>query len=154
MIWFLARHGAFLVLVAVLGCLLWTAIYLALLAWAVVTGGGIGGPLAWPAGILAVLLACVAFGLGVTVPACGAAAFLRWRCGWPRMAEIPLSFLAGALLWLGWASLFKGGVVPPLEFAVSLLWMPLPLGAWWWLTEGPGALWDAFRRWKAGRSAD
>jgi hypothetical protein len=27
------------------------------------------------------------------------------------------------------------------------IYLSIPLGAYWWLTEGPGALFDAFRRW-------
>lgn len=151
MLLFLAKHGVFLVLVTLLGLLLWTAVYFALLAWAMLTGGGIGGPLAWPAGLIAVLLVCPAFGLGVAMPACAAARFLGWRFGWPRLAGIPLSFAVACGLWSGWAFLLKGGTPEPMEWGVPLLWMPLPLGLWWWFTEGPGALWDAWRRWFAKR---
>ena len=148
-LWFLAKHGMFLMLAAVAACLVWTALYFALLLWAVITDSGVGGPLAWPAGLVACVLGCAAFGLGVAIPACAVAAILRSRLRWPRMVEIPISFLAAFALWFGWACVFHGGLPEPLDFSISLLWLPLPLGTWWWLTEGPGAMWDALRRWKA-----
>lgn len=150
-LWFLAKHGMFLVVTIFVACVVWTVVYLGLLLWAVATDAGIGGPLAWPAGIVACILGCAAFGIGVAIPSCAAAALLRWKFRFPRMVEIPLSCLTACVLWFGWACAFHGGLPRPLEFFVSLLWMPLPLGAWWWLTEGAGAVWDSVRRWKAGR---
>jgi len=28
-----------------------------------------------------------------------------------------------------------------------VIYLSVPLGVYWWLTEGPGALFDSFRRW-------
>jgi hypothetical protein len=31
------------------------------------------------------------------------------------------------------------------------MFLSVPLGVYWWITEGPGAVFEAFRRWRARR---
>jgi len=33
------------------------------------------------------------------------------------------------------------------------MFLSIPLGIYWWITEGPGAIFDAFRRWFRHRRA-
>jgi len=56
-----------------------------------------------------------------------------------------LTFVARHLLFVVFA-MFAGTVLK--NFAMFL---SIPLGIYWWLTEGPGAVFDAFRRWLRSR---
>ena len=100
---FAARHFVAMFVVVAGACILWTVAYFALLLWAVLSGGGVGGPLAFPVGLLLVL---VASALAVVVLLMPSAALAERMARWlqlPILAQIPLSvgFLAALCLSAG-----------------------------------------------------
>lgn len=141
----------------VAGCALWTVAYFLLLVVAVIGGHGIGGPLAYPAGLIAVIGCCAVLGWGVFAPASAAGAIFCVVFKLPRLAAIPIvtvaAFVLSYLLYGGYIMMVTTHPMPSTwiilkDFAIFL---SVPLGSYWWLTEGPGALFDAFRRWARGR---
>jgi hypothetical protein len=154
---FLARHFLFVAFAMVAGCIVWTLAYSVLLAIAVVTRQGVGGPLAFPVGIIAVLAACGFLGWGIFAPASAiGAAFCRvFRL--PRIAAIPIVTVAAFLLTyaIHWAyiEIVTTHSMPSMLTVLKnfAIYLSIPLGAYWWLTEGPGALFDVFRRWMGRR---
>jgi hypothetical protein len=131
---FVLRHALAVPLAIAAGCVLWTAAYVLLLLWAVVFGGGLGGPLAYPAGIFAVVVGGALIGWGIFAPACAVGALFCGVTGWPRFAAFPVVFIGGILF--GYMILRN-----------HALFLAVPLGVYWWATEGPGAACDALRRW-------
>lgn len=131
---FAIRHALATPLAIVAGCLLWTLAYFILLLCAVIFGQGLGGPLAYPAGIIAVVVGGLVIGWGIFAPACAVGALFCGITGWSRFAAIPVVFVSGFLL----------SYVLVQNYALVLA---LPLGIYWWATEGPGAVFEAFRRW-------
>jgi len=119
----------------VLGWTGWTLLYGVLLLFALFTGGGIGGPLAYPAGMIAIGLAGVGIGWGMFAPACGVGAWVCTRLRWPGIAAIPIVFLVFALLF----AVVCRGVTGAVSLK-ALAFLSFPLGAYWWLTEGPGLI--------------
>jgi hypothetical protein len=150
---FVSRHFLFVVFAMVAGCALWTIAYFALLLIAVVTNQGPGGPLAYPAGILAVLVVCVLVGWGIFAPASAVGIIFCRLFRLPRLAAIPVVWLAA--LWLYSALRGSGPNHSILPDATALqnfgFFLSLPLGIYWWLTEGPGALFDTLHRWLSQR---
>lgn len=153
MLTFIARHFLFVAFAMVAGCVLWVVTYFLLLAIAIIGNQGIGGPLALPAGLLAVIVACIFLGWGVFAPASAIGAIFCSLLKLPRLAAIPIVTVAAFVLtyffywvyleWLTTHSMPSGWSILK-KFA---LFLSVPLGAYWWLTEGPGAIFDAFRRW-------
>ena len=150
---FAIRHALASPLAVVAGCLLWTAVYVILLLCAVISGQGLGGPLAYPAGIIAVVAGGLVIGWGIFAPACAAGALFCGITGLTRFASIPVVFASGFLFsWLiCWA--FPSDPMPPFLkiLAGYAAFLSVPLGVYWWVTEGPGAIFVAFRRWRAKR---
>ena len=150
---FLARHFLFVAFAMIAGCVVWTIAYFVLLGIAVVTNQGVGGPLAFPAGILAVLAACGFLGWGVFAPASAVgAAFCRvFRL--PRISAIPVvtvaAFLLSYVIYWAYIEVVTTHSMPSMLTVLKnfAIYLSIPLGAYWWLTEGPGALFDGFRRW-------
>jgi hypothetical protein len=75
----------------------------------------------------------------------------------PRIAAIPIvtgaAILPSYAVYWAYIEMVTTHSMPSMltllkNFAVYL---SIPLGAYWWLTEGPGALFDAFRRWLGRR---
>lgn len=149
---FLARHVFFVVFCILTACLLWTLLYSILLVLSLCAGQGPGGPLAYPGGLIAIVLACAVFGWGIAAPASAAGALLCAVLRLPRLAAIPLvftsAFALSCLLWWLWTEIATTRSMPRLGQAARffLLYLSIPLGVYWWLTEGPGALFDALRR--------
>lgn len=148
----LLRHLLFVPLVILVGCMLWTIVYLILLVAAMIWGGGLGGPFAYPAGIVAIVLTVLPVGWGICAPATLVGAAVCKTFGWPRLAAIPVVFLFGFGLFCGlsWAYIewFTTQSMPRFGELVKnyVIFLSLPLGVYWWLTEGPGALFDVGRR--------
>ena len=148
---FLARHFLFVLVAMVAGCVLWTVAYFLLLVVAVIGGHGIGGPLAYPAGLVAVIASCVFLGWGVFAPASAVGAIFCAVFKLPRLAAIPVvtvaAFVLSYLLYGGYIKLVTTHSMPPAWIILRnfAIFLSVPLGAYWWLTEGPGALFDAFR---------
>ncbi|MCP5541079.1 MAG: hypothetical protein H7A52_13130 [Akkermansiaceae bacterium] len=150
---FLARHFLFVAFAMVACCIAWTIAYFVLLVVAVVTNQGVGGPLAFPAGIIAVLAACGFLGWGVFAPASAIGAVFCGVFRLPRIAAIPVvtvaAFLFSYLIYWAYIEMVTTHSMPPMLTVLKnfTIYLTIPLGAYWWLTEGPGALFDSFRRW-------
>lgn len=150
---FLTRHFLFVAFAMVAGCIAWTIAYLVLLVVAVVTNQGVGGPLAFPAGIIAVLAACGVLGWGVFTPASAIGAVFCRVFRLPHIAAIPVVTVAASLLSYGLYRAYIGMVtthsMPTMLTVLKnfAIYLSIPLGAYWWLTEGTGALCDGFQRW-------
>jgi hypothetical protein len=157
---FLARHLIAVALAAVVACALWTITYIGLFAWAMITNGGIGGPLAYPAGLLFVFVSCLIVGFGIFAPACGFGLVLTTCLRLPRLAAIPFVFLAAVLLsylaYYGFIELLTTHSMPPIWTVCSnfVIYLSIPLGIYWWLTDGPGAIIDLIRRRFSARPAN
>lgn len=147
---FAIRHALAVPLAIVAGCLLWTVAYVILLLVAVVSGQGLGGPLAYPGGIFAVVAGGLVIGWGIFAPACAAGALFCGITGLTRFAAIPVVFASGFLFGglIYWA--FSSDPMPPFLkiLAGYAVFLSVPLGVYWWVTEGPGAVFEAFRRWR------
>jgi hypothetical protein len=153
---FAARHLLAVCLATFLACFAWTISYAILLLLAILGNDGVGSPVAYPGGLLLIVGICLFWGLGVFAPASAIGACL---CRWlalPRLAAIPIVFAAAFLLVLlhqalFW-SVFKALLIqqdrPGLgaSFANFLLYASLPLGIYWWTTEGPGAVFELLMR--------
>jgi len=154
---FAIRHALASPLAIVAGCLLWTVAYLILLLLAVIFGQGLGGPLAYPAGIIAVVVGGLVIGWGIFAPACAVGALFCGITGWSRFAAIPVVFVSGFLFsyLIYWAFIAWVTTSPMPSFRLILgnyaMFLSVLLGVYWWITEGPGAIFDAFRRWRARR---
>lgn len=154
---FVIRHALAVPLAIVAGCVLWTAAYVLLLLWAMVASEGLGGPLAYPAGIVAVVVGGALIGWGIFAPACAAGALFCSLLRISRFAAIPVVFVVGFLVsyLICWA--YNGWITtsPMPSFgtigASYAMFLSVPLGAYWWITEGPGAIYVAFRRWREKR---
>lgn len=113
------------------------ASYFALLAWAVIAGEGLGGPLAFPVMVLFALVASVVSVLLVLLPT---TALTEWICvkrGVHRLWQIPVAtlllagyvFSAALVAGVAWeSSVHRAASLAGILFA-SLL---VPLGAYWW----------------------
>lgn len=150
---FAIRHVLAVPIAIVVGCLLWTVAYFVLLLVAVILGDGLGGPLAYPAELVAVVVAGVFIGWGIFAPACAVGAVFCGVFRLPRLAAIPVVFIAAFLFsyLMYWAYIEWITTSPMPAFWLIVgnysLFLSIPLGAYWWATEGPGAIYDAFRRW-------
>ena len=151
---FILRHALALPVAVVLGCALWTIVYLLLLLAAILTDEGLGGPLAYPAGLAAVavtvFLAWCAF-----VPACALGNLSCAIFKLPRLAAIPFVSIAGYMLCLVVVWIHVGDFQSSLgrSLFVHAVFLSLPLGVYWWLTEGPAAIYDIWRRWRKGKTS-
>ena len=153
---FLLRHFLFVTFTMIAGCIAWTIAYLVLLFIAVVTNQGSGGPLAFPAGIIAVLATCGFLGLGIFAPASAIGEVFCRVFRLPRVVAIPVVTVAAFLLSYVTYWVYNGDTVHTMSSLLTVLknfviYLSIPLGAYWWLTEGPGALFDSFRRWVGRR---
>ena len=150
---FLARHILFVAFAMIAGCIGWTIAYFVLLAIAVVTNQGVGSPLAFPAGIIAVLAVGGILGWGVFAPAAAFGAVFCRVFRLPRIAAIPVVTVVAILLsyamYWAYIEMVTTHSMPSMLTVLKnfAIYLSIPLGAYWWLTEGPGALFDAFRRW-------
>ncbi|QTN31091.1 hypothetical protein HZ994_01705 [Akkermansiaceae bacterium] len=149
---FAARHFLVVVLAVAALCILWTLIYFGLLILSIFMGGGLGSPLTYPAGLLGILLGCMVIGWGVFAPASGLGAVFCRLFKLPKFAAIPFVVLVAfalshCLFWF-FVSQMTTHPMPPTWIILEkfCLFLTIPLGAYWWITEGPGAILDAIRR--------
>lgn len=148
---FLFRHAIAFVAGVVLVCALWTIAYFALLLYAMATGGGLGGPLAYPAGLLMLPVLWMIIDFGIFMPSCAAGSAICGLLRWPRLAAIPFVILTAiGLCFLMVSLLARNSDMPGLGVWETMLFSalipPLPLGLYWWLTEGPGAILQLLRK--------
>lgn len=141
---FLARHLLFVLFAMAAGCILWTILYVVLLSIAVISNQGVGGPLAFPAGIATIVIACASIGWCIFAPAAAAGALFRGLLGFPRIAAIPVVFVAAFVLsyLLYWAFIERLTTHPmPSVWTVLKnfgIYLSLPLGAYLVADRGSG----------------
>ncbi|MEI8107162.1 MAG: hypothetical protein WCI46_05035 [Verrucomicrobiota bacterium] len=150
---FVTRHLLIVSMAIITGCILWTIAYVVLLIVAATLNEGLGGPIAYPAGIITIIVAGISIGWGVFAPACAIGSVFGRIFGLPRIAAIPVVFGSAFVLsyLLYWAFIKEMTTHPMPSMWVVLknhtVFLSMPLGAYWWVTEGPGTLFDLFRRW-------
>ncbi len=144
-------------LALVVGCVCWTLIYFLLMLIAIIGNYGIGSPIAYPAGIFLIATPCVLIGWGIFTPAAAIGRIFTWFLRLPRIAAIPVVFISAFTLshlvcW-AWIELATTQAMPSSWVILKKfsLFLSIPLGIYWWLTEGPGAIYDAVRRWIRNR---
>jgi hypothetical protein len=139
------------------GCVLLALAYFLLLAIALIGDQGLGGPLALPAGLIAVTVACVVIGMGIFAPASAIGAVFCAVFKLPRLAAIPVvtvaAFSLSYLVYWGHFGRFAVDFMPDAFVVLGkfTVFLAIPLGIYWWLTEGTGAVFDALLRWIRGR---
>jgi len=111
--------------------------YFGLLAWAVVAGADLGGPLALPFMLLLAVLLCAVLLVGFLQPATVLAEFTRSRLRLHRIAEIPLASLISLVpcalsAWCLRACEWTSADFVELWLVLWLL-VALPLGFYWWV---------------------
>ncbi|MDP4626194.1 MAG: hypothetical protein NWT08_13785 [Akkermansiaceae bacterium] len=154
---FAARHFLAVCLAIVIGCVIWTVGYFLLLVFAICFNEGLGSPLTYPAGLLGIGLVCSVIGWGIFTPAAGLGRIFCRLTQWPLLTAIPVVFTSALLLSYCFYQIFIAAVTTSTMPSVWLvlknftLFLSVPLGAYWWLTEGTSALYDAFLRWMAIR---
>lgn len=150
---FAARHLLIVPVAIIAGCVLWTMIYVILLLVAIIFNQGVGGPLAYPAGIIAILVTSIVIGWGIFAPASAIGAIACALLKLPRLAAIPIvtaaAFGLSYLLYWGYIELVTTHSMPSAAVVLKnfAMFLSIPLGVYWWITEGPGAIFDACRRW-------
>jgi hypothetical protein len=128
----------------------WTAIYLFLLLWALIAGEGIGSPVLYPLGLLAIFILHSIATLLVFLPATLLAELLCHKKQLPKLSGgIPLAFafflieiaLCGYLL-----SISSSPEAPTTPEAILglLLTLAIPMGFYWWASQFPSLLRVAF----------
>lgn len=149
---FCARHSLALFVTVGAACILWTILYFTLLLWAMLSSGGIGGPLAYPVGLLLVFVAATAGTLILLLPATALAEWIAYWRGFPILAQIPVSVFFLALICLAMSGLaqllghplFGRALFPGFVFLfVAHL---LPLGVYWWTAQSGPLLLSLVRR--------
>lgn len=152
------RHGVASLATIVAACVIWTVTYVALLLWAMVSDGGLGGPLAYPAGLVFVALAASVACLLLFFPATASAEWICQSRRLPVLAQIPVSVavLAALCLAVGILAGTSTAAVPFGKsaggfsgwlFALSLL----PVGFYWWVAQAAPLLRSAVSHLRASR---
>lgn len=151
---FCARHLFALIVTIAVPCALWTVVYIMMLVWAVLAGGGVGGPLVYPLGLLFLMAAGTAASLFLLFPATVMAEWYAWRRGLPALAQIPISVvilaaiclaIAATSIALGWRPpLYSGSA----DFVFSFLALLLLLGVFWWAAQSGPVLLSLLQRFR------
>lgn len=150
---FALRHLLIVPVAIVAGCIVWTIIYVILLLAAIIFNQGLGGPLAYPAGIIGIVVPTIVIGWGIFAPASAVGAIFCGLLKLPRLAAIPVvtaaAFGLSFLLYWGYIEIVTNDSMPSMAVVLKnfVMFLSIPLGIYWWITEGPGAIFDAFRRW-------
>jgi hypothetical protein len=135
------RHFAASFAVIAAACLLWTLAYAGLLGWAILSGGGLGGPLAYPGGLIVVGVAAAITSATLLFPATVAAELLTRRFPLRFLAQVAVAVavlaalsIAFSPLLVAWRGLASARVftVAAWIFGLSLV----PLGIYWWALLG------------------
>ncbi|MCW8129974.1 MAG: hypothetical protein KIS92_06430 [Planctomycetota bacterium] len=118
-------------------------LYFALLAFAILFGGGLGGPLALPFMMLSGGLAAVAGCCAAFFPATACAEFFRRRLALPWFCEMPLASVLSLFAALAIAQCFAAGTSTAAFVGHVFAWwlvLAVPLGFYWWTTQAVDAL--------------
>jgi hypothetical protein len=138
---FCVRHLLALLVTVALPCVLWTVVYFALLLWAVLTGGGVGGPLAYPVGLLFLFASATISSLVLLFPSTALAAWFSRRCALPVLAQIPISVTVLAVLCFTAVAVAGAAGRQPfcrdlsVSFGILFAVHLLPLGLYWWIAQ-------------------
>ncbi len=134
--------------------------YFGLLAWAVLAGDGIGGPLAFPVMMILAFVVGFAMTAFVIFPVTVATAVLcELVLKWHRVAQIPIAValcLAEVLAIALVIALSSGGDVADALAAGGVVGFLLlvPLGVYWWVLQlVDGLRWAAHALWRRIRRA-
>jgi hypothetical protein len=141
---FYVRHFLALGVTVAAPCVLWTIFYIGMLFWAIVSGGGIGSPIAYPIGLLILAVGAFVFGLTLLFPSTVFAEWIVRRRSLPLLAQIPISVLTLGVLCFAAVGIamatksettFRGICV---GFGTLFGALLLPLGLYWWTAQsGP-----------------
>jgi hypothetical protein len=149
---FAAKHAVASAVVTA-GIVTLTAVsYIALLAWAALTGGGLGGPLALPFLVLFAFVAAIAAAALILFPA---TALAEWICARREMGvgwQIPVSvacMAACVVAAAGVMSALRGTSLHGTASAAGILFVVLlvPLGVYWWSMQSTDWLLRHGERW-------
>jgi hypothetical protein len=154
---FAAKHAvasAFLVAGIVT---LTASVYVALLMWAAVTGGGLGGPLTLPFLLLFAFVGSVVSAAFILMPT---TAFTEWVCKkrhLPLALQIPVSIACLAASLLAGAPLIAMIRNASVSFALTragivFLLLLIPLGVYWWSMQSADWVLRRLGQWWSGRS--
>ncbi|MEA2337276.1 MAG: hypothetical protein QOE82_1283 [Thermoanaerobaculia bacterium] len=156
--WAAIRHFVAAVATVCAACLLWTVTYAVLILWAIVTNGGLGGPLAYPAGLFVIVLVAAAAAIALFFPATAAAELIGRRWKVPFLAQIPVTVGVLAVLCLPAAigvERFWSQAPSPRSVATLAVWLfglsLLPVGFYWWVAQSGTLLFKAVRALQRGR---
>ena len=136
-----------------------TIIYVILLLIAILFNQGIGSPLVYPAGVIMIFVTTISICWGVFAPASAIGAIACALFKLPRLAAIPIvtaaAFGLSYFMYWGYIELVTTHSMPPAMLIVKnfVILLSVPLGIYWWITEGPGAIFDTCRRWIRHRRA-
>lgn len=150
---FALRHLCIVLLAIAAGCLVWTLLYAILLVAAILFHQGVGGPLAYPVGLFFIVSTTIVIGWGIFAPAAAIGAIACSALKLPRLVAIPVVAVVAFILNYGlyWAYIeWISTTSMPSVFEVLknfMLFLSIPLGIYWWITEGPGAIFDVLHSW-------
>lgn len=156
---FVLKHLVCAVLAAVVAGFGWIVVYYGLLIWAMIGDAGVGSPVALPVGILPVSFTAFVVCVAVFAPACAAGRVFCYISGLPDFSAIPVVLVAAVLVSFGVTQMIDPNEVQGVRamvggegFLVRAARISVPLGIYWWMTEGTSALVDAVKRWHNQRS--
>lgn len=154
---FIIRHFLAVSLAILAAWVIWTLTYALLLLYAICFNQGLGSPLTYPLGLMGIGTACSIVGWGLFTPSAALGRLFCWLTNWPLITAIPIVCLSAFTLTYLISTIFSLGFTPQTNPSITVilknftLYLSIPLGAYWWLTEGSSAVLDAFRRWIRNR---
>jgi hypothetical protein len=154
------RHSVASIATIAGACAIWTVAYVALLLWAIVSKGGLGGPLAYPGGLLFSAVTAAVACLLLFFPATVSAELLCRSRARPILTQIPVSvavlaalcFLAGVIIRASTTAIPFGASVSGFIGGLFLLSL-LPIGFYWWITQAAPLARGAINMFRASRGA-
>lgn len=156
---FVLKHLICAVLAAVVAGVCWVVVYFGLLIWAMIGDAGVGSPLALPVGLLFILCGVFLLCVAVFAPACAAGRVFCYISGLPDFSAIPVVLVVAVLVSSGITQMIDPNEIQEVSdmvggggFLIRAALISVPLGIYWWMTEGTSALVDAVKRWHNQRS--
>jgi hypothetical protein len=154
------RHAVASLATIAAACAIWTAAYVALLLWAIVSNGGLGGPLAYPGGLVFAAVTAGVACLLLFFPATVSAELICRSRALPILTQIPVSvavlaalcFLSGVILRASTAAIPFGASVSGFIAWLFLLSL-FPIGFYWWIAQAAPLVRGAINMFRASRGA-
>ena len=157
------RHGVASLATIVAACAIWTVVYAALLLWAILSNGGLGGPLAYPVGLLVVAVAAWAACALLFFPATVTAELICRRRALPILTQIPVCVAVLAAICVA-AGIVVRASTSAIPFGASVsgfvVWLfvlsLIPIGFYWWIAQAAPLVRSAISLFRSsrGRSVD